>query len=232
MPVTEIEEQTCSNLELNKIQTNQTNQLSNSNRRIDIADIALSTSPLDTKLESSDCKIRFNTSPASSPLSSCKLTPKLHFSSSADQRGGSSSSLKERPELTTDTIIDSLADEQINLRFNDEDLNNNDHAKSALNQQQADGCAADGRSKIEMKTFRKLPKGTSYESDGAYPSDQLQTHKNGKKMTTNRYSNKNLLRSVSEKSNQDNTAKQVNCFRSLYTRLVLLAHSSNLIVLS
>ena len=206
MPVTEIEEQTCiSHQELNQIHTNQTNQLSHSNRRINFAD-----SP-ETKSELDDCKIRLNTSAASSPVSSCKLTPKLN-SSSVTEHLTSSTLLSKGPAATTT----SDSGKQINLRFNEEDLlNNNERTASKSTLNQVDACAdgaAEKRPKIEMKIFRKLAKGTSYESECSLASDQvaqLQTHKNGKKIPMIRHSTKNLQRSVSEKSNQDNTAKQV-----------------------
>lgn len=203
MPVTEIEEQTCvSHQDLNQLHTNQTNQLSqskqlsHSNRRINFAD-----SP-DTRSELGDCKVRLNTSAASSPVSSCKLTPKLNSSSVTEH-------------LTSSTLLaKNLAadpEKQISLAFNEEDLlNNNDRtaSKSTLNQMDAD--TTEKRSKIEMKIFRKLAKGTSYESECSFsPDQQLQTHKNGKKIPMIRHSTKNLQRSVSEKSGQDNTAKQV-----------------------
>ena len=201
MPVTEIEEQIGSNQELNQIHTNQTNH----QRRINFADDGSPASP-SIRAESGDYKIRFNTSATSSPVSTSRLTPKLNFSSSADHRIGSPLASIVKSSET----IDSLADKQINLRFKDEDLNNNAAVKSAsLNQ--TDGDGDENRPKIEMKTFRKVASGTSYESEYSPDSAaaQLQTHKNGNKITLNRHLTKNLQRSVSEKSNQDNTAKQV-----------------------
>ena len=192
-PVTEIEEQT--NLELTQIEkTNQTNKKLTITTNLNSKMIANESNELTNEKLINDKSIN----------SASKLNLKSN-SSSIDLKSTSSSPAFKKNLIKPETTMD----KQINLKFKDEDLNNNENESN----DQLD----EEKPKIEMKTFKKkfkIAKGISYESDCSYsPEVNLQSNyiqKNGKtkKMIVNRNSVKQMQRSCSEKSG-DNTAKQV-----------------------